>query len=107
MIQIIMLSIKQCFDSRNELRDFAYCRDDWYIIQNLTLKPATLERGEILQSMGSMYDSLRQHAENAFIHFLKAKENFVFACDDINHPKICETELQIKSVQRKLDTELV
>jgi len=76
-------------------------------LEKISPEAAALERGEILQSMGSMYDSLQQH-EKVFFYFQKAKESFLFAChDDMNHPKICETELQIKSVQRKLDTELV
>jgi len=90
-IQLAKKTFEQSFELLNEIEKLMPCSAD-------------LERGEILQMMGAMHLSLLQY-HNAIVYFRQAKQKFVSACDDPNHPKIIEVENLIRSTSRHLQNQ--
>jgi len=73
-------------------------------IEKLIPSSVDLERGEIFRMMGAMHLSLLQY-HNAIVYFRQAKQKFVSACNDPNHPKIYEVENLIRSTSRNLQNQ--
>jgi len=85
----------------------AYYRESLELLVHVdraTPKSADLERGEILQMMGCMYESLH-HYDKALECFQESERKFLTACDDDNHPKICEVQRHIQSISEKIESQ--
>jgi len=61
--------------------------------------PSALEKAEIHQGIGNMYEHRRMYLK-ALKAYSKAKEYYQTGCDQRNHPKILETEKQICEVKK-------